>query len=289
MSFDFAALFASNKIQNSPISASSIEGLDSATNKLVNSYSSASIFQASSYTPTSNSSSPATSTNSTIDSSIFTSSSGGIGGATSSLVDRYTNAFSNIKITPSSNSSSSSSGSYSSNLPDNRMSIDNFNFGDNMTSQQKSALAKFKENYEQNKQRYKAVEEKTGVPAELIASLHWRESTGSFGTYLHNGDPLGTPTTHVPKGKLFYNWEDAAVDALMSKTNNINKNDISSYYDYAERYNGLGYKSKGLPSPYVWAGTTNYSKGKYVADHKFDANAVDKQLGVAVMLKSIMA
>ncbi len=52
-----------------------------------------------------------------------------------------------------------------------------------------------------------------------------------------------------------------------------------------EQYNGLGYASKGLPSPYIWAGTDQYTKGKYVADHVYDPNAVDQQLGCAGLLK----
>ncbi len=56
-----------------------------------------------------------------------------------------------------------------------------------------------------------------------------------------------------------------------------------------ERYNGLGYYHKGLPSPYVWSGTDQYVKGKYVADGVFDPNAVDSQLGCAGLLLTMQA
>jgi hypothetical protein len=52
-----------------------------------------------------------------------------------------------------------------------------------------------------------------------------------------------------------------------------------------EKYNGLGYANKGIPSPYLWAGTDQYIKGKYVQDGKFNANYVDQQLGCAGILK----
>ncbi len=65
--------------------------------------------------------------------------------------------------------------------------------------------------------------------------------------------------------------------------------DVNTYYDFAEHYNGLGYRNKGLASPYVWSGTTTYKGGKYVADGQFSASAFDKQLGVAVMLKSAVS
>ncbi len=166
----------------------------------------------------------------------------------------------------------------------------NFDFDENMTENQKSALEQFKNIFESNKEKYKAVEAKTGVPAELIAAIHWRESGGNFNTYLHNGDPLGSPTTHVPVGKYFTNWEDAAIDALSgSSYGSVEKDNIQSYYDYAERYNGLGYRNKGVASPYVWAGTSNYSSGKYVRDGVYDPNTKDQQLGVAIMLKSLLS
>ncbi len=166
-----------------------------------------------------------------------------------------------------------------------------FDFDENLTPEQKAALEKFEAKYEANKDRYEAVAEKTGVPAELVAAIHWRESSGNFDTYLHNGDPLGKPTTHVPAGINFSNWEDAACDAMTRyiDQSKLDKDDINSYYDVAERYNGLGYRNKGVKSPYVWAGTTNYTSGKYVADGKYDANYVDKQLGIAVMLKRLMS
>src|SRR5690606_14680775 len=62
---------------------------------------------------------------------------------------------------------------------------------------------------------------------------------------------------------------------------------IEGTLDILERYNGLGYRNKGLPSPYLWAGTDQYVKGKYVADGKFDPNHVDRQLGVAPILMKL--
>jgi lysozyme family protein len=54
-----------------------------------------------------------------------------------------------------------------------------------------------------------------------------------------------------------------------------------------ERYNGLGYQKyhPDTPSPYLWAGTTAYARGKYVADRKWSEVAVDRQLGCAAILK----
>lgn len=139
--------------------------------------------------------------------------------------------------------------------------------------------------------RYKDVSAKTGVPWDVIAVIHYRESSGSFAGVLHNGQRIigtGRKTTLVPKGRgPFSTWEEAAVDALMNCNPYAGKNkdwSIANTLDLLERYNGLGYRNKGLPSPYLWAGTDQYTKGKYVADGRFDPNHVDTQLGVAAIL-----
>jgi lysozyme family protein len=147
---------------------------------------------------------------------------------------------------------------------------------------------------EANRARYEAVAKKTGVPWDVIGVVHYRESAGSFAGVLHNGQKIigtGKKTTIVPKGRgPFSTWEDAAVDALMNCAPYAGKNkdwSIGGTLDLLERYNGLGYRNKGLPSPYLWAGTDQYVKGKYVADGKFDPNYVDKQLGVAPILMKL--
>ncbi len=173
---------------------------------------------------------------------------------------------------------------------DNSVSSFNFNFKENLSSQQKADLESFKANFKKNKAKYDEVAKKTGMPAELIAALHWRESGGDFSTYLHNGEKLGKTTTMVPEGIYFgaNQWTEAAVDAIKRQgTSGVDKKNLKSLLDFAERYNGLGYRNKGVASPYVWAGTTNYKGGKYVADGVYDANYVDQQLGVAVMMKAI--
>lgn len=151
------------------------------------------------------------------------------------------------------------------------------------------ALEKFRQKALANRGRYEQVAAQTGVPWKLIAALHNRESGMNFDTYLHNGQKLGTPTTAVPVGKLFYDWETAAIDALQAKRNNINQNsDLADQLAYSESYNGLGYRRPGFgPSGYVYAGTNIYQGGKYVKDGVYDPNHFDQQLGVAPMLMAL--
>lgn len=145
-----------------------------------------------------------------------------------------------------------------------------------------------------NRARYDAVAAKTGVPWDVIAVIHSRESSCNFAGVLHNGEHIigtGRKTTLVPKGRgPFSTWEGAAIDALVNCAPYAARNkdwSLGNTLDLLEGYNGLGYRKKGLPSPYLWAGTDQYTKGKYVADGKFDPNAVDQQLGAAAILMAL--
>lgn len=142
-----------------------------------------------------------------------------------------------------------------------------------------------------NRDRYVPVSKATGVPWDVIGVIHYRESSGDFKGVLHNGEKIigtGRKTTLVPKGRgPFATWEEAAIDALVNAPPQAAKNkdwSTAGTLDILERYNGLGYRKKGLPSPYLWAGTDQYVKGKYVADGKYDPEHVDKQLGTAAIL-----
>lgn len=158
----------------------------------------------------------------------------------------------------------------------------------------KPALDKIVAKIKANQSRYERVSEVTKVPWYVIAVIHYRESTNSFSRHLHNGDPLTARTTHVPAGrpkggKPPFTWEESAVDALtMQGLNKVTDWSIDNMLNLLEKYNGLGYKKKGLPSPYLWSWSSIYKSGKYVADGKFDPNVVDVQCGVAPILKYLI-
>lgn len=122
------------------------------------------------------------------------------------------------------------------------------------TANHKQQLDYVKDIFNKNKDKYQAVAKATGVPAELVCAIHYRESGCKFDTYLHNGDPLGKPTVHVPVGKYFTDWTEASIDAIKSNSyyKNVKSTDLSTQLEYSERYNGLGYRNKGLSSPYVF-------------------------------------
>lgn len=138
--------------------------------------------------------------------------------------------------------------------------------------------------------RYVALGRKLNLPPELIAVMHYRESSNNFSKHLHNGDPLTGRTYHVPAGRPLtgsapFTFEESATDALsMHDLIGIGDVTIGQQLVILENYNGLGYAYKGRPSPYVWAGTSQYVSGKYVADGVYDATEVDEQCGCAALL-----
>ncbi|HNN96669.1 MAG TPA: peptidoglycan-binding protein [Pseudomonadota bacterium] len=170
------------------------------------------------------------------------------------------------------------------------------NAGDNLTPAQEKDMEQFLANWDKNKARYEKVSETSGIPPKLVAALHWRESTGDFGTYLHQGDPLGKKAVHEPADiPIFKTWEPAAEHALGMKNStqkaykiDAHTTDEAALTSYAERYNGLGYHNyHAQASPYVFAGTDQYKKGKYVGDGDWDGNYKDTQLGVLSMMRRI--
>lgn len=144
-----------------------------------------------------------------------------------------------------------------------------------------------------NIKRYQFVQKETGVPWQLIGAIHGLEASFRFDACLHNGDPLGHVTTHVPAGLgPFYTWESSAIDVLQRKhVEKIPHWTIALCLKFAELYNGTGYLNKhpDVNSPYLWACTNLYTKGKYVADGKFDKEAISKQVGVAAVFLKLKA
>ena len=99
-------------------------------------------------------------------------------------------------------------------------------------------------------------------------------------------------STHVPAGRgPFKSFEDAAVDALVKcapYAARLKDWSIGGMLTNLERFNGIGYAARGVPSAYVWSGTNQYEKGKFVADGVYDPNKVDAQLGVAGLIMTMM-
>ncbi|MGE4371695.1 MAG: peptidoglycan-binding protein [Xanthobacter sp.] len=144
------------------------------------------------------------------------------------------------------------------------------------------------------KARYQTVAESSGVPWAFIGVLHARESSCDFRGILHNGERIlgtGRKTRLVPKGRgPFSNWEQAARDVLALK--GLKPGAVAWSVERClyegERFNGFGYRMRGVPSAYLWSYSNQYRKSKYVADGKWSSEAIDKQIGIAPLMKRLM-
>jgi lysozyme family protein len=177
-----------------------------------------------------------------------------------------------------------------------------FNFIKSNKQKLESIVSKIKENLG----RYKNVSilltyENYIMPPPLIGIIHLLESNLNFKTHLHNGDPLTARTVHIPKGRPPvgeppFSWEESAFDALEIKLNDMRRagdyldfGELEQWLYFLEKYNGFGYRKRGINSPYLWAGTNHYTKGKYVSDGVFDPEAVSKQVGaVPIIVEMIL-
>ena len=98
--------------------------------------------------------------------------------------------------------------------------------------------------------------------------------------------PAGYPKTGNPP----FTWEQSAKDAMLLKGFGGQADwGVSRMLYRWEGYNGFGYSIRGLSTPYLWSFSQLYTKGRFVADHVFDPDAVSAQCGAAVLLKALQA
>lgn len=145
-----------------------------------------------------------------------------------------------------------------------------------------------------NKDTYVKVQEATRVPWQVVGAIHFMEASLDMRAVLHNGEKIigtGRKTVLVPAGKgPFNSWHEAAIDALShDRADKVEKWTLGASLEFCERYNGLGYRKKGLMSQYLWSSTTLATKGRYVADGKFDPEAESERPGVVSILKTLKA
>jgi lysozyme family protein len=141
--------------------------------------------------------------------------------------------------------------------------------------------------------RYRALGARLGIPWFFIGIIHSLECSCRFDLHLHNGDPLTDRTKRVPAGRPIhgappFSWEESAEDALRMKgyVGLADWSTASMLFRW-ESYNGMGYRTQGLPSPYLWSFSNLYQGGLFVDDHVFDPHAVSRQCGAAVLLKAL--
>ena len=145
----------------------------------------------------------------------------------------------------------------------------------------------------ENERVYRDVGDPLGIPWWFIAAIHLLESGYNFSTHLHNGDPLSGRTVRIPPGRPPagappFSWPDSARDALtLQKLDGLADWSLPRALWRWERYNGLGYRFRGVPTPYLWSYSSIYQRGRFVRDGVFDPQSVAQQCGAAVFLKEL--
>jgi lysozyme family protein len=144
----------------------------------------------------------------------------------------------------------------------------------------------------QSRSRYQTVGRRLGVPWYFIAAIHGLEASFNFRAHYHNGDfPLSRRTRQVPANRPPVwlppsDWESSAADALkLMGFAGASDWSLPRTLYRLEAYNGFGYRRAGRVTPYLWSFSSLYSRGKFVADGRFDPKARSQQCGAAVMLK----
>lgn len=131
------------------------------------------------------------------------------------------------------------------------------------------------------------VQDELKIPMVWMICSFERESSLDFRTSPAQGDPWNRVSTHVPRGVgPFKNFTEAAIWSY--RHDGLDKASAPWTWSYMmwawEKFNGFGPRDHGRVSGYNFAGSDQYDPpegraGKYVADGKWDPNAVDVQLG----------
>ncbi|MFZ4808557.1 MAG: hypothetical protein ACOYLQ_14975 [Hyphomicrobiaceae bacterium] len=146
-----------------------------------------------------------------------------------------------------------------------------------------------------NRKLYQQLEDQVCVPWYFVGIIHGLECSFNFRAHLHNGDPLRGKTVQVPKNRPTpwnppSDWVSSAKDSLAyEKFVDLEDWSLPRMLFRWEAYNGFRSRANGINTPYLWSFSNHYMRGKFVADNVWDANAVSKQCGAAVMLKALLA
>jgi lysozyme family protein len=142
--------------------------------------------------------------------------------------------------------------------------------------------------------KYDQLSKELGIPWWFLACVHMMECGFSWEKHWHNGDPLTARTVLIPRGRPRngqppFGWWESAVDALTMPGKEFDKvKDWSMPHALwlLEKFNGHGYRLyRGIHTPYIWAGTNHYTRGKYVKDGVYSSTAVSKQAGCAGLIR----
>lgn len=151
------------------------------------------------------------------------------------------------------------------------------------------------------------VEQHTGVPWWFVGVIQGMEAGCHGGKldltkHLHNGDSLNAKTHNVPAGRPHgippFTFLQSAIDAIqfdgLDKVEWSAGSVVERACFFLEGYNGWGVRwfHSDTLTAYLWSGTNQYKRGKYVSDGQWSSMAVSGQIGavpIIVALKELGA
>lgn len=140
---------------------------------------------------------------------------------------------------------------------------------------------------------------KYGVPAVLIAAIHFRENENDF----KSGKFLADLEDGKERNNSFKDFKKNAASVFLTQKSRIincklktGSKDIIAMCAVALYHNGrYGIKNEDnnewkswKHSAYIFSGTSLYKKGKYTHDEGYDESFVDKQVGIFRTLTSVV-
>lgn len=138
--------------------------------------------------------------------------------------------------------------------------------------------------------RYDAGCKATGVPVAWAAASFEREASSRFNLNPAQGWPLDSESKWIPHNGPFTGpnaWTNAQVAAYeidgLDKVGAANWVWARACYE-GEVFNGMGYRARGVHTPYLWAGTSLYVRGKFTGDGVYSATTEDEQLGIVPVM-----
>src|SRR5690348_5019656 len=121
----------------------------------------------------------------------------------------------------------------------------------------------------------------------MLAAIDYRESGANPTRAIGQGDPWDRVSVHVPKG---YGPFSSKVDADVFYLRLLDLDEPAYPWTWSfacfecEGWNGFGYRSHGVRSPYLWGATNHQQRGKYVADGRWSSTQWDEQIGVVAIM-----
>lgn len=142
------------------------------------------------------------------------------------------------------------------------------------------------------KTRFDPVYKQNGVPIVFMSTSFEREASSNFEKNPAQGWPWRSMSRIIPHNGPFPSWQAAAIEAYhLNGLDKVGRDNWTweLFCFYGEMFNGFGYRDfHRMHTPYLWGGTNIQTRGKYIADGKFDPDHMDEQIGIVPVARRMI-